>query len=145
MGQGNKTRKRYPSSGSTPQPEPRPRQPGERVTTPRQRQAEGRQRLRESQQQAKDEREQEARESQTGVELQAQIGPKTNVSQSASLRYPKSAKGGGSITEDSDYVLFEFYKYAPPFGKQRTDANFTERTVTTPRSSRNRRGQGSTQ
>lgn len=137
MGQGNKTRKRYTNNGSTPYRNPALK-PGE---TMQQRQRRLSQENTESQREAKDEREQEARESQTSVELQAQIGPKTNVSQSTSLRYPKSAKGGGSITEDSDYVLFEFYKYAPPFGKQRTDANFTERTVTTPRSNLSSRQQ----
>jgi hypothetical protein len=121
------------NTGGTPYRNPALR-PGE---TMQQRQQRRRQENAKSQQEAKEERERDARESQTGAELQAQIGPKTNVSQPASLRYPKSAKGGGSIAVDSDYVLFEFYKYAPPFGKQRTDANFTEREpVTTPRSNR---------
>ena len=117
------------------------------VKTPRQRASESRQRARESQENLKEEREQDARESQTGAELQAQIGPKTNVSQAASLRYPLSAKGGGSITADSDYVLFEFYKYAPPFRKQSGDANYTDNTPTSTgqgNSQQRRRGQGNT-
>jgi len=118
------------------------------VKTPRQRASESRQRGRESQERAREEREQDARESQTGAELQAQIGPRTNVTQTASLRYPVSAKGGGSITADSDYVLFEFYKYAPPFAKQSGDANYTDNTPTSTGQGnsrqRNRRGQGNT-
>ena len=100
------------------------------VKTPRQGLSEDRQRARESQERAREEREQDARESQTQAELLRQIGPKTNVSQAASLRYPLAAKGGGSITADSDYVLFEFYNYAPPFAKQSGNANYTDNTPT---------------
>lgn len=41
------------------------------------------------------------------------------------LRYPHK----GDITADSDYVIFEFYKYAPPFRKRSGDANNTSRNV----------------
>lgn len=44
--------------------------------------------------------------------------PSTSTTTDGVLRYPESAVGGGAITEDSDYVLFEFYEYAPPFRKQ---------------------------
>ena len=118
------------------------------VKTPRQRDPEARQRLRESQENLKEEREQDARESQTQAELLRQNGPKTNVSQAASLRYPLSAKGGGSITADSDYVLFEFYNYAPPFAKQSGNANYTDNTPTSTgqgnSQQRRKRGQGNT-
>ena len=70
--------------------------------------------------------------------------PSTSLSTDGVLRYPQESLGGGNITSESDYVLFEFYKYAPPFRKQRTDANYTERKpVSTPRSrQQNRRSSG---
>lgn len=92
---------------------------------------------------AKDEREAAKRELQTKFELGSIVGPRYNASTSDTsvLRYPSE----GRLDSDSDYVLFDFYKYAPPFRKQRTDANFTERgPITTPRSG-GRRSQGSTQ
>lgn len=47
--------------------------------------------------------------------------PSTSTTSDGVLRYPESAVGGGAITEDSDYVLFEFYEYAPPFRKQNVE------------------------
>ena len=89
---------------------------------------------------AKDEREAARREQQTKFELGSIVGPSTNAGASnpSVLRYPSE----GRLDSDSDYVLFDFYTYAPPFRKQRTDANFTERgPITTPRSG-GRRSQG---
>ena len=90
----------------------------------------------ESQREAREERERKARELQTGFELGGIIQPGTNVSDASEsvLRYPRQALGGGSITAESDYVLFEFYKYSPPFKAQRGDANYTstERVAPTP-------------
>ena len=79
----------------------------------------------ESQRAAREARERAARELQTGFELGGILQPGTNISNESVLRYPRQALGGGSITSESDYVLFEFYKYAPPFRAQRGDANFT--------------------
>jgi len=42
--------------------------------------------------------------------------PTTNYS-SAALRYPDDGSGNAGMTEDSDYVLFQFYEYKPPFNK----------------------------
>ena len=109
---------------------------GERSQTPRQRAAEGRRRARESQREAREERERKARELQTGFELGGIVQPKANISDASEkvLRYPRQALGGGNITADSDYVLFEFYKYAPPFKGQSGDQNYrsTERVDPTP-------------
>lgn len=41
---------------------------------------------------------------------------KTNTSDTSALRYPKHQ----DITASSDYVAFEFYKYAPPFSQDRS-------------------------
>ena len=38
----------------------------------------------------------------------------------ATWRYPMPGEKSGGMTEDSDYVLFQFYDYAPPFGPGRT-------------------------
>ena len=81
-----------------------------------------------SQQEARRAREQAARELQTGFELGSVLQPTSNISDQSILRYPKQALGGGNITSESDYVLFEFYKYAPPFRAQRSDANYTSNT-----------------
>ena len=90
----------------------------------------------ESQREAREERERKARELQTGFELGGIIQPGTNISDASEsvLRYPRQALGGGNITADSDYVLFEFYKYAPPFKGQSGDQNYrsTERVDPTP-------------
>ena len=51
---------------------------------------------------------------------------------SNSLRYPKDI----SIAEDSDYVFFKFYKYAPPFGGGR-DTPSRAQADTTSKSSSN--------
>ena len=55
--------------------------------------------------------------------------PTTKVNYSSKgdniLRYPHKE----DITADSDYVIFEFYKYAPPFRKRSGDANRTSRNV----------------
>jgi len=40
--------------------------------------------------------------------------PTTNYS-SATLRYPDDGSGNAGMTEESDYVLFQFYEYKPPF------------------------------
>lgn len=42
--------------------------------------------------------------------------PTTNYS-SAALRYPDDGSGNAGLTEESDYVLFQFYEYKPPFNK----------------------------
>ena len=105
---------------------------GERSQTPRQRMTEDRRRQAESQRRAKDARERAARELQTGFELGGILQPGTNISNKSVLRYPRQALGGGSITSESDYVLFEFYKYAPPFRAQRSDANYTSNTPVAP-------------
>jgi len=41
---------------------------------------------------------------------------KTNTSDSNALRYPKHQ----AITQNSDYVAFEFYEYEPPFNQDRS-------------------------
>lgn len=55
--------------------------------------------------------------------------PTTKVNYSSEgnniLRYPHKK----DITADSDYVIFEFYKYAPPFRKRSGDANYTSKNV----------------
>ena len=43
------------------------------------------------------------------------LSPKNNYRSAAALKYPKDT----AMADDSDYVLFEFYEYQPPFGKQR--------------------------
>lgn len=35
-----------------------------------------------------------------------------------SLRYPLPGEGEGGISQDGDYILFQFYNYAPPFRGQ---------------------------
>ena len=87
-----------------------------------------------SQQEARRARENAAREIQTSFELGGIVQPKGNISDQSILRYPKQALGGGNITTDSDYVLFEFYKYAPPFKGQSGNQNFrsTETVAPTP-------------
>ena len=47
------------------------------------------------------------------VKLGKLAGPGTSTSDTAALRYPKDP----GIDANSDYVAFEFYKYAPPFNK----------------------------
>jgi hypothetical protein len=42
------------------------------------------------------------------------LAPKSNYRSSGVLKYPKET----AMADDSDYVLFEFYDYNPPFGKQ---------------------------
>lgn len=54
--------------------------------------------------------------------------PSTSLTSDGVLRYPESAVGGGNIAEDSDYVLFEFFKYSPPFKAQRGNSNFEGET-----------------
>ena len=85
-----------------------------------------------SQREAREERERAARELQTGFELGSVLQPTSNISDQSILRYPKQALGGGSITSESDYVLFEFYKYAPPFKAQRGNANYRSNTPVAP-------------
>ena len=41
--------------------------------------------------------------------------PPTDNYMSASLRYPDDGSGNAGMTEQSDYVLFQFYEYQPPF------------------------------
>lgn len=43
------------------------------------------------------------------------LSPKNNFRSASALKYPKDT----AMADDSDYVLFEFYEYQPPFGKQR--------------------------
>ena len=53
--------------------------------------------------------------------IKAPVGPDKNYSssefdgESGTLKYPSN----GTIGEDSDYVLFEFKKYLPPFGNRK--------------------------
>lgn len=107
---------------------------GERSRSGREKASDARRRQRESQREAREERERKARELQTGFELGGIIQPVTNISDASEsvLRYPRQALGGGSITADSDYVLFEFYKYSPPFKGQRGNANYTSRERVAP-------------
>ena len=81
-------------------------------------------------------------EEQVEASLQALPDSTVNSTSSNTLRYPKY----NNITEDSDYVMFEFYKYAPPFKNNTSttnNPNYTQRQpVTTPRS-RTNRGQNS--
>ena len=63
----------------------------------------------------KEKKEQERVSQQIGNTLKDLPEPTTKLSDSNVLRYPDAASGGGSIDANSDYVLFEFYKYAPPF------------------------------
>ena len=46
--------------------------------------------------------------------LTAFAPPSTNY-MSAALRYPDDGSGNAGMTEESDYVLFQFYEYKPPF------------------------------
>jgi hypothetical protein len=46
--------------------------------------------------------------------LTAFAPPSTNY-MSAALRYPDDGSGNAGMTEESDYVLFQFFEYKPPF------------------------------
>lgn len=61
--------------------------------------------------------EQDRQASQIDVNLGALPTPKSNAGSSNVLRYPGGGSGGG-ISSNSDYVLFEFFKYSPPFKGQ---------------------------
>ena len=52
-----------------------------------------------------------------GIEgrIKAPVGPNSNYEDSKTLQYPS----GKTIGADSDYVLFEFKKYLPPFGNRK--------------------------
>jgi len=52
---------------------------------------------------------------------------KAPESSSNSIKYPRDI----SIGQDSDYVLFKFYKYAPPFGGGRDTTNRAQADTTT--------------
>ena len=54
----------------------------------------------------------------TNFTLTAFPPPTTNYS-SAALRYPDDGSGNAGMTEQSDYVLFQFYEYKPPFQNNR--------------------------
>jgi len=103
---------------------------------------EQRERYRKSQKELREKKEQERVSEQIGFTLKTLPEPKTKLSDSNVLRYPDAASGGGSIDANSDYVLFEFYTYAPPFAKQRGDANFTTNATGGGQGNRNRRGGG---
>ena len=45
------------------------------------------------------------------------LGPPSTNYSSAQLRYPDDGSGNAGMTEKSDYVLFQFFKYKPPFAK----------------------------
>jgi len=45
------------------------------------------------------------------------LGPPSTNYSSAQLRYPDDGSGNAGMTEKSDYVLFQFYEYKPPFAK----------------------------
>jgi hypothetical protein len=68
-----------------------------------------------SQKEIREKKEQERVSEQIGFTLKSLPEPTTKLSDGNVLRYPDAASGGGSIDANSDYVLFEFYKYAPPF------------------------------
>jgi len=103
---------------------------------------EQRERNRKSQKEIREKKEQERVSEQIGFTLKSLPEPTTKLSDSNVLRYPDAASGGGSIDANSDYVLFEFYQYAPPFAKQRGDANFTTNATGGGQGNRNRRGGG---
>lgn len=52
--------------------------------------------------------------------------PKVNASGGASLRYPFER----ALGSDSDYVIFEFWNYNPPFGRDSTGSTGTNTTST---------------
>lgn len=129
----NNGRKNRPGSGArnkggTPYQNP-VLQPGE---TMQQRQRRLLNDAKEDQQRIRDEIEQERQASQIGVNLSPLPGPKSNVTSGNVRRYPGGGSGGG-INSESDYVLFEFFKYSPPFRKQvgaRPDQQPGQRTNT---------------
>ena len=57
----------------------------------------------------------------TNFTLTAFPPPTTNYS-SAALRYPDDGSGNAGMTEQSDYVLFQFYEYKPPFQNNKASA-----------------------
>ena len=57
----------------------------------------------------------------TNFTLTAFSPPTTNYS-SAALRYPDDGSGNAGMTEQSDYVLFQFYEYKPPFQNNKAAA-----------------------
>ena len=67
--------------------------------------------------QQKAEEDQQRQASQIDANLSPLPGPISNVTSGNVLRYPGGGSGGG-ISSNSDYVLFEFFKYSPPFRKQ---------------------------
>ena len=60
--------------------------------------------------------ENQSQTSEIDFNLSAFSAPTENY-MSAALRYPDDGSGNAGITEDSDYVLFQFYQYKPPFQK----------------------------
>lgn len=95
--------------------------------------AEAQRRNTERARQQAEEREAQRTADQISNTLKTLPAPKVNVNSSGVLRYPDAASGGGSINRNSDYVLFEFFKYAPPFRKQvgsRPDQQPEQRTNT---------------
>jgi len=50
------------------------------------------------------------------------LAPKSNYRTSEVLKYPKET----AMADDSDYVLFEFYDYSPPFGKKATSGDYNQ-------------------
>jgi len=54
-------------------------------------------------------------ENRTNYTLTAFAPPSTNYSSTGALRYPDDGSGNAGMTENSDYVLFQFYEYKPPF------------------------------
>ena len=93
---------------------------------------EQRERNRKSQKEIREKKEQERVSEQIGFTLKSLPEPTTKLSDNV-LRYPDAASGGGSIDANSDYVLFEIYKYAPPIKGitgSRTDQQPRQRTNT---------------
>jgi len=46
------------------------------------------------------------------------VDPSRPPEGAGTLRYPLPGEGEGGISQDGDYVLFQFYNYAPPFRNQ---------------------------
>ena len=80
---------------------------------------------REDQRRIREEVEQERAKTQVEQILQPLPGPGANATTVGTLRYPNNR-----INADSDYVVFEFFTYAPPFGGRSGNANRTETETT---------------
>ena len=109
------------NSGGTPYRNP-VLKPGE---TMRERQRRLIDEAREDQRRIREEVEQERTNNQVQQTLQPLPGPSVNATTAGTLRYPNNR-----INADSDYVIFEFFAYAPPFGGRSGTANYTQTETT---------------